>query len=172
MSFADRLERLEAAAAIHALKARYARLADAKYTSAYERVALDDWHRVAQLQAACFTEDAAWEGGSDFGGALRGRDAIADWFTRTPWRFALHYYVAPEVTVHDLQRATARWRLWQIALPVEGEVPVVLAATTHEVYRRVADEWLIERMRFEEIHVLDLHAAAATLRCLVPRGPE
>jgi hypothetical protein len=155
-SLEARVSRLEAFQAISELKARYARLADAKYTASHERVALDEWHRIAAQQAACFTEDARWEGGAKFGGMLQGRDALTGWFAQSPWRFALHYYVAQEIRLVAADRAEGRWRLWQIGLPTEGRVPVLLAGVTREHYRRDGQGWLIERMSFEEIHTVEL----------------
>lgn len=169
LSVEARLARLEAADALRALKAHYAALADAKYTSAYERVAPEAWRRIAQEQAACFTDDAVWDGGERFGGSLAGRPAIAAWFERSPWRFALHYYVAPEIAVLEEERAEARWRLWQLGLPVDADVPVLLAATTREGYRRTRAGWRIERMRFEEIHRVEL-TDVPSLACLMAKA--
>lgn len=164
-----RIARLEALQAIAALKARYAALADAKYTSAYERVPEDEWRRLAGLQAECFTDDARWDGGPQFGGVLRGRAALAGWFARSPWRFALHYYVAQELALTGDDAAEGRWRLWQVGLPLDTARPVLLAAITAERYRLVRGAWLVARMRFTEIHTLDLGAAPPELRCLIPR---
>jgi hypothetical protein len=147
----ERIARLEAADAIHALKARYARLADAKYTSAHHRVDEAAWIATAQAQAACFTTDAQWFGGAQFGGTIAGRAALAEWFTRSPWRFAMHYYVAPQIGLTADDAAEARWRLLQIGLPIDESPAVLLFATTIETYRRIGDEWLIAGMRFEEI---------------------
>lgn len=168
MSVEERLARLEAVQAINELKVRYARLADAKYTASHQRVSPGEWKRIGTMQAACFTEDAEWDGGDSFGGALRGRVALADWFTRSPWRFAIHYYVAPQIAVLSVDHAEASWKLWQIAVPEGGTDPVLLAGTTQEAYRKTPDGWLIERMRFEEIHTVEL--GRVDLRSLVPGG--
>jgi hypothetical protein len=167
-SLEARLARLEALQAIDALKARYARLADAKYTSSHQRVPPDEWRRIATLQAACFTEDAEWDGGAEFGGTLRGRAALTEWFERSPWRFALHFYVAPEIELVDDVRAQGSWRLWQVAVPADGSFPVVLAGTTRESYGATSGQWLIERMRFEGVHTLDLGKSPVELRCILP----
>ncbi len=165
----ERIARLEAIEAIHALKARYARLADAKYTSDHRRVDDAAWTATATAQATCFTADAQWFGGTQFGGTITGRAALAEWFTRSPWRFALHYYVAPQLTISSPDSAECRWRLWQIGLPLDGSPPLLLAATTYETYRRTADEWLVSSMRFEEIQQLSLTADAAVLACTLAR---
>src|SRR5690606_5282477 len=111
----QRLEDLEAVIAIQALKARYACLADQKYTDARQRQPVEVMARVARLQAACFTEDAVWEGGAGFGDALVGRDRIERWFNTSPWCFAMHFYGSPEISVEGAS-AKGRWRLWQMAV--------------------------------------------------------
>jgi hypothetical protein len=118
-SLEERLSRLEGVDAIRELKARYARITDAKYTSDYCRVDDAAWAAAAQQQAACFTEDAQWYGGTQFGGVLSGRTVLAEWFTRSPWRFAMHYYVAPQIDVMGSDVAEGRWRLLQIGLPFD-----------------------------------------------------
>lgn len=155
-SIERRLARLEAMEAIRALKARYAALADAKYTPGYERQGDEEMRRVAWQQALCFTEDATWEAGDGFGNALTGREQLHEWFQRSPWCFAVHYYGSPEFDI-DGTEAHARWRLWQLALRKDTREAVLLAATTEESYRRESDEaWRCSRMRFVGLHLTPL----------------
>lgn len=168
-TFEERIARLEAIEAIQALKAHYARLADAKYTSAHRRVDEAAWAATAAAQAACFTDDAQWFGGSQFGGTITGRAELAEWFTRSPWRFAMHYYVAPQLTILSQDTAEGRWRLWQVGMPLDDSPPLLLAATTYESYRRTGDAWLVSGMRFEEIQQLLLADAPAELTCTLAR---
>lgn len=157
-SLEQRLARLEAVAAIGQLKARYASLADAKYGADYRRQAAPDMLRIARAQAECFTEDARWDGGAGFGASLVGRAALADWFGRSPWCWAMHYYASPEIVV-DGAHAQASWRLWQIALREPSGEALLLAAITHEEYARQPDGgWLCSRMRFEQTQMLPLDA--------------
>jgi hypothetical protein len=165
----ERIARLEALGAIGDLKARYAALADAKYTPAHERVLPERWRNTARMQAECFTENAQWFGGDLFGGTLQGRDALTEWFTRSPWRFALHYYVAPALTLRSNDTASGTWRLWQVGIPLDSSAPVILAGTTVETYRRTHGEWLIESMQFDEIHTIDLNDSPAVLKCVLAR---
>ncbi|AEI77098.1 hypothetical protein CNE_1c17580 [Cupriavidus necator N-1] len=152
----ERLARLEAAEAIRALKARYASLADAKYRPDYTRLADDAMREVAWEQALCFTEDAIWVGGQGFGDSLVGRSQLHDWFQRSPWCFAVHYYGSPQLDI-DGDRAHGVWRLWQLALREDNCDAVLLAATTHEDYRRDTDgDWRCCRMRFAGIHMTSL----------------
>ena len=172
MSEADtltaRLARLEAIEAIGALKARYTGFADAKYRPDHRRAAPAEWRRVAHAQASCFTEDAVWIADEAFGGTRTGRAALADWFTRSPWRFALHFYLAPSFSHVGADDAQASWRLWQIAIPEHADAPVLLAGITHESYRRCAEGWLVTAMRFTELHRADLAHAPAALESLMP----
>nr|WP_315594131.1 nuclear transport factor 2 family protein [uncultured Cupriavidus sp.] len=166
----QRLARLEAAEAIRTLKARYAALADAKYRPDHTRVSDDALREVAWQQTLCFTEDAIWEGGRGFGDSLVGRVQLHDWFQRSPWCFALHYYGSPQLDV-DGNQAQGVWQLWQLALREDNRDAVLLGATTHEDYRREVDgEWRCCRMRFTQIHMTSLGQGpmplAATLAAL------
>jgi hypothetical protein len=138
--------------AIRDLKARYAYFADHKYDGMNRRrqpqARLD---RAARAQAACFTRDALWEGGRDFGRRLVGRAALFAFFRGGPWRFALHFYVAPIIEI-DGDRARGWWRLWQLAVPRGGEDAVFFAAVTAEEYRRERTGWLHSAVRFEHMH--------------------
>jgi len=164
----ERLAQVEAVQAIQALKARYAALADEKYTASRERASDERMREVALLQAACFTEDAVWDGGADFGDRLVGRARLAEWFARSPWAFALHYYGSPELQVQG-GTASGRWRLWQIALRAGDRQAVLLAATTEEAYARQPDgRWLHSRMRFTQVHLLPVGAGPDPLLSRLP----
>jgi len=157
----ERVGRLEAIAAIQALKARYTAFADAKYNADRSLRPAALLAAAAQGQAACFTEDAVWEADDRFGGDMHGRDRLAEWFATPPWRFALHLYAAPEFTFFDRDRASARWRLWQIAARPSEPDALLLVAVTEEHYRRQSTGgWLIERMRFNQLHTLPLPGTA------------
>jgi hypothetical protein len=157
------LERLAAIEALRELKARYAELADSKFTADYQRQPSHILAEVAQRQAECFTPDAIWEGGSDFGRSLRGREALRDWFSRPPWCFALHFYVGPRFKI-DAGTAEAQWRLWQLAVRNDTRETVLLAATTQERYVREPDgSWLHAAIRFEQIHIVPLRAGPDAL---------
>ncbi len=159
----QRLVALEAAKAIRQLKARYASLADQKYTTNYQRQPPLRMEKIALAQAACFTEDAIWEGGAEFGASLVGRDALGQWFMRSPWCYALHYYGSPEISVEG-DVASARWRLWQIALREQTKKAVLLGALTYEEYARDQQgQWLCSRMRFEQTQMLPIDAGAFPL---------
>jgi hypothetical protein len=138
--------------AIHDLKARYAYFADHKYNGVHRRrqpqAQLD---RAARAQAACFTRDAVWEGGRDFGRQLVGRAALFAFFRAGPWRFAMHFYVAPIIEI-DGDRARGWWRLWQLAVPRGGGDAVFFAAATADEYRRERAGWLHSVVRFEQMH--------------------
>jgi hypothetical protein len=155
-SLSARIAWLEAGEAIRSLKARYAALADAKYTSTYERQPDVEMRRLAALQAMCFTEDAVWAGGEGFGQDLTGRTQLAEWFARSPWCFAIHYYGSPIIEV-DGGHAQAEWRLWQLAMRADTREALLLAAVTHERYARQTDGvWLCDYMRFEHLHMVSL----------------
>jgi len=140
--------------AIHDLKARYAYFADRKYDGVHRRRRpRAQLERAARAQAACFTSDAVWEGGRDFGRRLKGRAALFAFFRGGPWRFALHFYVAPIIEI-DGDRARGWWRLWQLGMPSGGDDAVLLAAVTADEYRRERTGWLHSVVRFEQMHVV------------------
>jgi hypothetical protein len=160
-----RVSVLESIEAIRALKARYAAFADAKYRPDYTRVGDAEMARIARAQSECFTADAVWDGGGDFGDSRHGREALRQWFMNSPWRFAMHYYGSPCIDVDvDGDQASATWRLWQIALREDNGEAVLLCALTNEAYRRdAAGVWLCSYMRFDEVHMAPLHGVAGTL---------
>ena len=137
--------------AIHDLKARYAHFADRKYDGIHRRRRpRAELERAARAQAACFTRDAVWEGGRDFGRQIKGRAALFAFFRRGPWRFALHFYVAPIIEI-DGDRARGWWRLWQLAVPSGGDDVLLFAAVTADEYRRERTGWLHSAVRFEQM---------------------
>ncbi|WP_250508111.1 nuclear transport factor 2 family protein [Caballeronia sp. GAFFF3] len=153
-----RVARLEAIDAIRTMKARYASLADAKYTKDYRRQPDEVMRDIAQKQAACFTDDAIWRGGAGFGEDLCGRTRIAEWFERSPWRFAMHYYVGETLDVTSETSAIGTWRLWQLALRHDDSHAVLLGAVTEERYARVeAGDWRIAEMRFTQVQMMEPH---------------
>ena len=149
----ERIGRLENVEAIRRLKARYAYLADAKYTEDHRRKPEAELDAVAWQQALRFTEDAMWDGGPTFGRA-EGRRAIYDLLRAGPWTFAMHYFMNPLITV-DGDRASGRWMLWEAATLAQGETAVLISALTDDDYVRVDGNWLMSRMRL-------------TLRFMVP----
>lgn len=155
-SLEARVARLEAIDAIRSLKARYAALADAKYTSDYQRQPPHVMREIALQQAACFTDGAVWIGGAGFGNDLAGRAALGEWFQRSPWRFAMHYYVSEALEVTGAMHATGTWRLWQLALRDDDARAVLLGAITEETYECTASgTWLISEMRFTQLHMME-----------------
>lgn len=157
LSLEERVARLEAIDAIRRLKARYAALADAKYASDCTRQPDAVMRDVARQQAECFTHDAVWVGGSGFGNDLTGREALRDWFHRSPWRFAMHYYTGESIDV-DIRTGTAHatWRLWQLALRDDDAHAVLLGAITEEKYAvDGAGQWLVSEMRFVQLKMME-----------------
>lgn len=163
---AQAIRRLEARAEIFDLKARYTAHADAKYLPSHQPASAEVIERAARAQAGCFTRDALWHASPKFGGDLSGRETLFRFFCRAPWRFAMHFYVAPELTIGD-DRAAGRWRLLQVAIADDSPAPMILSGVTAEEYRREEGRWLISQMSFEQLHTLRFEAAPE-LRCLIP----
>jgi len=127
-----RVQVLEDIEAIKKLKALYARACDANYDP--------------DMMMEVFTEDALWDGGEDFG-VYRGRKAIYDHFKETSdmLTFALHYFVAPDITVEG-NKAHARWYLWQTAT-LKGNKAVWLAAFEDDKYEKIDGRWWQSEMK-------------------------
>jgi hypothetical protein len=150
-------------AAIKALKQRYADAADAKYALDGSTAAQEG----ATRQVACFTEDAAWEGGP-FGGTIRGTEALLAFFLRSPWRFTSHSYQPAQIEV-DGDYARAHWRLWELGVRSEDGRVVLLVGRTEETYARLPDlGWRIASMRFKNLHAIEVGAGPGSLHRLIP----
>jgi hypothetical protein len=123
-----RVQRLEDIEAIRRLKARYCAYCDAGYD--------------ADGIAGLFTEDGVWDGGRTFGRA-EGREAIRRHFTGAGDRITIarHQVMNPIIDV-DGDDATGQWLLFQPCTDARDDTAAWLAATYHDTYRRVGDEWL------------------------------
>jgi hypothetical protein len=135
--FDIRLGKLEAEREIKNLKAAYAGLCDAGYPPA---------PLVAQ-----FTEDGIFDGGERFG-IHKGHDELMAYFDGVSKQivWALHYMVAPAITVHDdLSRATGTWYLWEPCTLVVGgkETPTWISGKYTDEYRRVDGSWRFAHVR-------------------------
>lgn len=143
-----RVERAEAALAIHALKARYAQLVDERYArgavAAPEVVAAR-----ADAIAALFTEDGVWDGGPQLG-VSRGRAEIAARMRAPTLRFSWHFFVKPNIEVLGPDRARARWDILSPCTTAAG-VPSWMTGFEDDEYARVGGEWLHARMRLSAV---------------------
>jgi len=147
-ALAARLETLEAAEAIRALKARYAELVDRRYRRRGGVIEPDALDALADRIARLFTEDAVWDGGPGLG-TCEGRDAIRARFREPTLLFSRHYFVQPRIEV-DGHTATARWDLLAPCTTRDGRAHW-MAGVEEDVYRRVEGAWLHARMK---LHVV------------------
>ena len=133
---AARIRYLEDIEAIKVIKARYCAYCDAGYDP--------------EGIAALFTDDGVWDGGRTFG-RREGKVAIRRHFEAASQRISIarHQVMNPIIEV-DGDEATAEWLLFQpCTIPATGDDPAQalwLAATYHDRYRRVADQWLVSQM--------------------------
>ncbi len=144
----DALERriaaLEAAEDIRNLKARYARLVDARYRRGGGVVDAPELERLAGEIAALFTEDAVWDGGRSLG-TCRGRAAIRERFLDPTLLFSWHYFLKPELRIEG-DHAEARWDILSPCTTPDG-APHWMAGTEDDTYRREDGRWLHTRMK-------------------------
>ena len=145
-SLEERVAQLEAIEAIRRLKARYAHAADAKYTDDHVRRPQEEIDRIARIQADCFTEDAVWDGGPQWGRS-EGRETIYAMVRKSVWSMTMHYMIMPDIEVTGAS-AKAVWYQWQVGTLTQGERAIIMAATTRDTYRKVGENWLISRLEF------------------------
>ncbi|MBK0329594.1 nuclear transport factor 2 family protein [Rhodobacteraceae bacterium F11138] len=162
-----RIAAIEHREEIRDLMQRYARAADAKYTPDLNLRDPEAVSQAAAEQAACFAEDAAWSAGQ-FGGVLTGRAAIAKFFESSPWSYALHHYVCPEIAV-DGDTAEVRWRLIEIGCPQADERVVLLSGVVEQICRRTSEGWRITSMNFEVLQEIELADSRNAVTCLIPK---
>lgn len=144
----ERVERAEAALAIHALKARYAQLVDARY--ARGRVAAQEVVAArADAIAALFTEDGVWDGGPQLGVA-RGRSEIAARLRAPTLQFSWHFFVKPQIEVLGADRARARWDVLSPCTTQAGE-PSWLVGFEDDEYVRAGGAWLHRSMKLTAV---------------------
>ena len=135
----ERVQALEDLEAIKKLKAKYGQLCDARYDN--QKMAMKseaEVEGIAREIANLFTEDAVWEGGEKLG-TVRGREKIYGRFKDSAFRFAVHYFVMPDITVEG-NRARARWYLWQPAT-LKDNTAVWMSGFEDDQYVKVNGEW-------------------------------
>lgn len=104
--------------------------------------------------AELFTEDAICEFAAAFGEDWVGRDDIRDHFARFlenegPDFAVLHVVTNPVIRLVDPETAHGRWYLLDLQTANPAENPLLLLGIYDDVYRKVAGEWRIHRMRID-----------------------
>jgi len=140
-----RLRRVEDEQAIGRMKARYAKLVDARYSlrGPKPREALEP---IAREIAALFSEDAVWDGGPGLG-VCRGREAIYQRFLEPTLRFSWHYFLKPALEVTG-DTARGSWDILAPCTTAAGRA-MWMAGVEIDEYAREADRWLHTSMRLE-----------------------
>ncbi len=130
---AKRIGVIEDIEAIRKLKAKYAALCDTGYNP-------DDL-------TALFTDDAVWDGGTEWG-RYDGRDAIWNFFEGADAMlpFALHYMTNPIIDV-DGDIATGTWHLFQTCTYSATGDAIWGAARYYEDYVRQDGVWKFKHIR-------------------------
>ncbi len=140
-----RVQVLEDLETIKRLKAKYGQLCDARYnlqTMAMKSEAEVD--AIAREIANLFTGDAVWDGGEKLGVA-RGREKIYQRFKESAFKFAVHYFVMPDITIEG-NKAHARWYLLQAAT-LKDNTAVWMSGVEDDDYLKVDGQWLQSYMK-------------------------
>lgn len=138
-----RIDAAESVLAIQNLKARYARLVDARYSRG-DVIAEGKLAEIAEQIAALFAEDGVWDAGKALG-VSRGRAEIADRMRRPTLKFSWHYFLKPEITVEG-DRARARWDILSPCTTPDGK-PQWMSGFEDDEYIRVDGVWLHQSMK-------------------------
>jgi hypothetical protein len=134
----QRLQRLEDIEAIRALKARAGLLADSKYTRDHHKKPQEEVDAIAWEQARCFAPDGEARRAGEV--VARGHDALFRGFRFRPWRFALHMYYNPIITVEG-DRGHGHWVFWCLATDEATDAPLHVAGYIEDEYVRLAEGW-------------------------------
>ncbi len=140
-----RVQAWEDLEAIKKLKAKYGQLCDARYN--LQTMAMKGEAEVetfAREIANLFTEDGVWDGGEKLGVA-RGREKIYQRFKESAFKFAVHYFVMPDITIEG-NKARARWYLLQAAT-LKDNTAVWMSGVEDDEYININGQWLQTYMK-------------------------
>ena len=140
----QRISKLEAIEEIKQLKAHYALCADAKYTEDHERKPQDEIDQIAWDQCSVFTEGALWDNG--LFGRFEGKTAIWEFLRATPWKFSVHMFMNPLITIEG-EHAKGSWVIWEVATLEQSDQAVFLSATLEDNYVRQTGRWYTSEVR-------------------------
>jgi hypothetical protein len=143
-SLEERITALEDIHAIKQMKAHYALCADAKYTEDHRRKPQDEIDAIAWDQCSVFSEDVVWDNG--LFGCFRGKQAVWEFLRATPWKFSVHMFVNPLITL-DGEQATGSWVIWEVATLNETDTAVFLSATLEDEYVKLDGRWYTRSVR-------------------------
>lgn len=136
---------------------------------------LADVPKDAERIAACFTEDAVWEGVGDFDEYLStGRGEIRDLFREVPKQlpFTAHWVTNEVITMaDDGEHAHGQWHILEAANLRDDCAQVWMVARYENDFERVDGEWLISHLRlvhtfvapYEEGWLKTKHVSPVTL---------
>lgn len=131
-----RVQQLEDVNAIQRLQAAYA-------------AACDNLYDPEQL-CALFTDDGVYDGGEKLG-RYEGREQLWQFFdgAKDVFRWALHFMIAPSITITGENTANASWYLLEPATLAEGDATTdYWIASVYDIdYEKTADGWRVKVMR-------------------------
>jgi hypothetical protein len=137
----SRLQRLEDLAAIQDLKARAGKLADSKYTPDHHKKPQEEVDAIAWQQARLFSPDGEFK--LDGVAKARGHQELFEGFRHRAWRFALHMYFCPNITLAG-DTASGHWVFWCLATDEKTNAPLHIAGYIQDEYVRHDGAWLFK----------------------------
>jgi hypothetical protein len=132
----QRLHYFEDLDAIRRLKTRYFEACDGGYGGVAS-------HRPTEI-ARTFAENGRWDGGPF--GVLDGRQAITDFYEKTPQMLAFTVLSEPIIEI-DGDQATGRWNL--LVYSEHAGTARLTGGTHHDEYVRTAEGWRIRYTRYQ-----------------------
>lgn len=140
-----RIQALEDLEAIKKLKAKYGQLCDARYDlRTLSMKSEEEVKSIAREIANLFTDDGVWDGGEKLGIA-RGREGIYQRFVNSAFKFAVHYFVMPDITIEG-NKAKAKWYLFQAAT-IKDDIAVWMSGVEDDEYIKKDNKWLQTYMK-------------------------
>jgi hypothetical protein len=118
------------------------KIADSKYTPDHHKKPQAEVDEIAWQQARLFAPD----GEIMLLGAprARGHQALFENFRHRPWRFALHMYYCPNITLAG-DTASGHWVFWCLATDEKTNAPLHIAGYIQDDYVKRDGSWLFQR---------------------------
>ena len=132
-----RIRNLEDIEAIKKLTIRALRLADSKYQDGVLK-GEKELEIIAREIASLYSENATLDLG-EFG-KVKGKQAIYERHKTSPFNFAIHFFVMPEIELKG-DTASGSWYLL-LAATLKNNTAVWMSAIENYEYAKVADCWL------------------------------
>jgi len=143
-----RIQKLEDIEAIKKLTIRGLHLADSKYRDGKLK-SEGELEEIAKEISELYSEDGTFDAGEY--GVAKGKQAIYERHKTSPFNFAIHFFVMPDIEVNG-DTASARWYLLESATNKDNEALWISAVEDYD-YIREEGRWLLRHKKASIIFV-------------------